>query len=404
MMMTKVRLRWVVVSALGVIAASLLVWLFRPRPIDVDTAQVRLGPIADTVADQGMARVRQAYVVSAPVGGRLERVALEVGDRVIADQTMVARIRPTAPEFLDPRTRAQAESAVRAARAALESATAQRDRLASDVVRTRDQLRRTSDLAKRGVVAPQELETAQADADQAASAVQAAEADIRTRGANLASAQSALASPQAAASQVITVTSPTSGVVTHLVQQSERTVTVGTPLVEIGDTAGLEAAIEFLSQDAVKIRPGQKADIYDWGGPADIPAEVRRVEPQGFTKVSALGVEEQRTLVILQFTGAPAAWTGLAPGYRVWGRVYLRQLPSAILAPLGALIRDNGDWALYRIEQERAHLQAVRVGVLTDRDAEILSGVNPGDSVVVYPSDLVHDGLRVQPRVAAHAP
>ena len=404
MMMAKAQIRWFVIGALGLITASLLVFLFWPQPIAVETTSVRLSPIADAVADQGTARVRQAYVVSAPVSGRLERVALEVGDRVIANQTIVGRIRPTAPELLDPRTRVQADSAVQAARAALESATAQRHRLAADAVRTRSQLRRAADLAKEGIVTAQDLETAQADADQAADAVRAAEADIRTRRANVASAESALASPQAAASQVITVTSPASGVVTHLLQQSERTVSVGTPLVEIGDTGGLEAAIEFLSQDAVKIRPGQKADIYNWGGPADIPAEVRRVEPQGFTKVSALGVEEQRTLVILQFTAPSEAWGTLAPGYRVWGRVYLRQLPSAILAPLGALVRNAGNWAVYRIEQQRALLRPVRVGVLTDRDAEILSGLNPGDTVIVYPSDLVHDGLRVQPRAAGRTP
>lgn len=404
MIITKAQARRVVLGALALIAASVLVFLFSPRPTEVDRALVRLGPIAETVADQGKARVRQAYVVSAPVSGRLERVALEVGDRVVANQTIVARVRPTEPEFLNPRARAQAESAVQAARAALESATAQRDRLAADVVRTRDQLQRVSDLAKQGVVAPRELETALADADQAANAVRAADADVRTRRANLASAESALASPDAGASQVITVTSPASGVVTHLLQQSERTVAVGTQLVDIGDTAGLEAEIEFLSQDAVKITPGQKAEIYNWGGPADIPAEVRRVEPQGFTKISALGVEEQRTLVILQFTAPPSAWAGLAPGYRVWGRVYLRQLPSAIVAPLGALIRDSGDWAVYRIEHERAHLRRVRVGVLTDRDAEILSDLRPGDPVITYPSDLVHEGLWVRPRGAARTP
>jgi HlyD family secretion protein len=148
---------------------------------------------------------------------------------------------------------------------------------------------------------------------------------------------------------------------------------VGTPLVEIGDTSGLEAAIEFLSQDAVKIRPGQKAEIYNWGGPADIPAEVRLIEPQGFTKVSALGVEEQRTLVILQFAAPPAAWTGLAPGYRVWGRVYLRECTSAVLAPIGALIRDDGHWAVYRLERGRARLRPIEVGTLTDRSAEIIT-------------------------------
>ena len=398
MIVTRTHVRWIVMSALGLAMMSVLVFLLWPRPLDVDVVTVGSGPIAETVADQGIARVRQTYVVSAPVSGRLERVPLEVGDRVVASRTIIACIRPAAPEFLDPRSRAQAETAVDAARSALASATAQRDRLAADAVRTRDQLRRVSDLAKLHVVAPQELETAQADADQAANAVRAAEADIRTRQANVTSAQMALANPQATAKQVVNVTSPASGVVTHLLQQSERTVAVGTQLVEIGDTAGLEAAIEFLSQDAVKIRAGQRAEIYNWGGPAAIPAEVRRVEPQGFTKVSALGVEEQRTLVILQFTAPATAWAGLAPGYRVWGRVYLRQTAAAILAPLGALVRDRGDWAVYRIEQGRARLRPVRIGTLTDRDGEVLSGVSPGDPLIAYPSDQVQDGVRVRAR------
>lgn len=396
--MTKTLIRWVVIALLAVAAVALVVFLFWPRPIDVDVAAVRRGPIADLVADQGTARVRQAYVVSSPVGGHLERVNLEVGDRVVADRTIVARIRPAAPEFLDPRSRAQAEAAVDAARSALASATAQRDKLAADAARTRDELQRDTGLAKAGVIPTADLETAQSNADQAANAVRAADADIATRHADLMSAQDALANPPADDSQVVSVTSPTSGVVTHLLQQSERTVAVGTPLVEIGDTAGLEAAIEFLSQDAVKIHVGQRAEIYDWGGPADIPAQVRLIEPQGFTKVSALGVEEQRTLVILQFTAPPASWAGLAPGYRVWGRVYLRQLESAILAPLGALVRDHGDWAVYRVEQGRARLRAIHVGTLTDRDAEILDGVNPGDQLIVYPSNQVHDGLLVVPR------
>jgi HlyD family secretion protein len=396
--MTRTYMRWLAVSALALAAAAILVFLFWPRPVEVDADVVARGPIADVVADQGIARARQAYVVSAPVNGRLERLPLEVGDRVVANKTVVACIRPAAPEFLDPRSRAQAESAVQAARSALSSATAQRDRLAADATRAQDQLRRVSELARQGVVAPQELENARADAEAASNARRAADADIQTRQASLASAQLAVATPKAGAAQAVTVTSPASGVVTRLLQQSERTVAIGTPLVEVGDTSGLEAAVEFLSQDAVKIRPGQKADIYNWGGPAEIRAEVRVVEPQGFTKVSALGVEEQRTLVILQFTAPKAAWEGLAPGYRVWGRVYLRECPSAILAPLGTLIRDRGHWAVYRIEDGRARLRGIQVGTLTDRAAEVLAGVEPGDTLIMYPSDQVRDGMRVTPR------
>jgi len=395
---TRTRIRWIVVALLSAVAVALLAFLFWPRPLEVDVATVSSGPIAEVVADQGTARVRQSYVVSAPVTGRLERLPLEVGDRVAANKTVVACIRPAAPEFLDPRSRAQAQSAVDAARSALASAIAQRDRLAADVTRTRDQLRRMTDLAQQRVVAAQELDNAKADADGAANALRAADADVSTRRANLASAELTLANPRAAAAQMVTVTSPASGLVTRLVQQSERTVLVGTPLVEVGDTSGLEAAIEFLSQDAVKIQPGQRAEIYNWGGAADIAAEVRRIEPQGFTKISALGVEEQRTLVYLQFTGAPSTWAGLAPGYRVWGRVYLRQSSAATLAPIGSLVRDSGRWAVYRIENGRARLRPIDVGTLTDRSAEVHDGLSAGDVVVVYPSDQVADGVRVRAR------
>ncbi len=395
--MTRTRIRWIVTAALALAAVGLIAFLLWPRPLDVDIAAVHRGPISDVVADQGTARVRQAYVVSAPVSGRLERVPLEVGDRVVANDTIVACIRPGAPELLDPRTRARAETAVDAARAALASAIAQRDRLAAELTREREQLRRVTDLARQSVVSRQELDNAEADAQAALNAWRGADADIATKRAALASAELALATPSVRG-EMIPVRSPASGVVTRVVQQSERTVGAGTQLIEIGDTAGLEAAIEFLTQDAVRIRPGQRAEIYNWGGDADIAAEVRRIEPQGFTKVSALGVEEQRTLVILQFTAPASACEALAPGYRVWGRVYLREMPSVVLAPVGALVRDGGHWAAYRVEGGRARLRAVQIGTIGDRDVEVLSGLAVDDKVVVYPSDQVVDGLKVAAR------
>jgi HlyD family secretion protein len=302
-----------------------------------------------------------------------------------------------APEFLDARSRAQASAAVQAARTALDSAIAQRDRLSAERDRADEQLRRIKNLVQQRVVSQQEFDNAQADAQAARDTLRAAEADIATRRANLASAQLSLASPASGRGELVTVRSPAAGVVTRLVQQSERTVVSGTPLVEIGDTSGLEAAIEFLTQDAVKIRPGFRADIFNWGGPADIQAEVRLVEPQGFTKISALGVEEQRTLVILQISNASAC-SDLAPGYRVWGRVHLRDVEDAMLAPVGALVRNNGAWAVYRILQGRARLTAVTIRTLTDNDAEIASGLSVGDRVILYPSDRVTDGVRVRAR------
>jgi HlyD family secretion protein len=393
--MTRSRIRWAVTIGIALVASGVLTGLLWPRAFDVETAAVHRGPISDVVADQGVARVRQSYVVSAPVGGRLERLPLEVGDRVVANRTAVAVIRPVAPEFLDARSRAQAAAAVQAAQTALDSVIAQRDRLAAERDRAHEQLRRMTDLVRQRVVSPQEFDNAQADAQAAGNALRAAEADISTRRANLASARLALANPVSGRAELVTVRSPAGDVVTRLLQQSERTVSAGTPLVEIGDTSGLEAAIEFLTQDAVKIRPGSRAELFNWGGAADIPAEVRLVEPQGFTKISALGVEEQRTLVILQFSNASAC-AGLAPGFRVWGRVHLRDAADAVLAPVGALVRNNGEWAVYRVEQGRARLRAVAVRTLTDRDAEIASGVDVGDRLIVYPSDRVTDGIRVR--------
>jgi len=397
-MRRRAHIRWLAIAAAAAAAAGLIAFLFTPRPLEVDEGVVTRGPIAETVQDQGVARARQSYVVSAPVAGRLERVPVEVGDPVVAGKTVVARLRPTASAFLDPRALAQAQAAIAAAGSAYASAQAQRDRLQAEAVRAEGERQRLAALAGKGFAARQALDNARAAADASRQAVRAAEADVRARQAELRAARSALTGPEAAGSGLVEVTSPASGPVTRLLQQSERTVAAGTPLVEIGDTKGLEAQIEFLSQDAVKIRPGQRAEIYDWGGPRPIPAQVRRVEPQGFTKISALGVEEQRVLVMLQFTGPASSWGRLEPGYRVWGRVFLRETASAVTAPLGALVRSGGGWAVYRIEQGRARLRPVRIGAMTDDRAEVLSGVSPGDRLVVFPSDRVHDGVKVKIR------
>jgi HlyD family secretion protein len=389
--------RWLILLALAAVAGGSVAFLLLPRPLLVEAGPVARGPIAETVFDQGWARSRQSYVVAAPVGGRLERLPVEVGDAVEAGRTVVARIRPVSAALLDPRARAQAEAAAMEARSALASAEAARARLRAEAIRAKGEAERIAPLVPSGV-SRQAYENALTAVQAADQAVAGAEADIRARRAALQQAEAALMGPEAEGAGLVSVTSPASGVVTRLLQQSERTVTPGEPVVEVGATRGLEAQIEFLSQDAVRIHPGMKAEIYNWGGARPIPAEVRLVEPQGFTKVSALGVEEQRALVMLQFTGPPESWAGLAPGYRVWGRVFLRRAPSAVLAPLGALVRDQGHWAVFRIEGGKARLRPVDVGALGETSAEILAGVQPGDRLVVYPSDQVRDGSPVKAR------
>lgn len=397
--MGKIRwTRWILGGVTLAIVLALLGLTLAPRPVEVAVGEVRRGPISESVADQGYARVRDAYVVSAPVSGRLERVPLKVGDRVDAGSTVVARIRPASADLLDPRARAQALANVAAAQAAVGAAQAQRDQLAAEARKADIDLARIRTLADKGFASRQALDTADAAARSARAAVRAAAATFGVRRSELTAARAALLGPEAAGAQVVTVTSPASGYVTRVLQESERTVQMGAPLVEVSDQRGLETAIEFLSQDAVRIREGMPAEIFDWGGPGVLPAMVRRVEPQAFTKTSALGVEEQRVLVMLQLTGDPRSYARLGPGYRVWGRVILRRQPDAVIAPLGALVRQDGGWAVYRLIEGRARLVRVQVGALTDREAEIRNGLAPGQVLVVFPSDKVRDGVRVRIR------
>lgn len=390
--------RW----ALGVLIAGtvalVLGLLLAPRSVAVDVDVVRRGPIADAVSAEGTARVHEAYLIAAPVAGRLERIDLHVGDRVVAGRTLVARIRPAAPDLLDARSRAQAQASVSAATAALSSVQAQGDQAAAQARKAEADLARVAALAGRGYASAQALDAAEAEARATRASVRALAAQADLRRSDLAAARAALIGPEGTASGLVDVTAPASGYVTRVLQESARPVVAGAPLIEVSDQTGLEAAIEFLSQDAVKISEGMEAEVFDWGGPGAIPAVVRRVEPQAFTKVSALGVEEQRAVVVLQFKGNPATWSSLGPGYRLSGRVFLRRAPQALKAPLGALVRSEGRWAVFRIVDGRARLTPVRVGALTDREAEVSQGLHVGDRVVVFPSDQIRDGVRVKPR------
>ena len=382
-MASKSKVRRNLIVGLSAAAVLALALMFAPRPVPVDVAKVTRGPIAETVYDQGQARVRDAYVAAAPVAGRLQRIALKVGDPVTAGEA-VARISPGAPMLLDPATLAERRAAVGKAQA--------------DLAKAQDEARRTASVAERtqplvatGAASRQSLDDARAAAAQSRAAEQAAQKA-------LAQARAALIGPNAAAGPGVTVISPAAGYVTRVIEPSAREVAAGSPLIEISDPKGLEAVIEFLSEDAARIRQGMPAEVYDWGGPDVLAARVRRVEPQAFTKVSALGVEEQRVLVWLTLTDPPARWASLGPGYRVWGRVFLRTDPAGLTVPLGALQRHAGAWAIFRIEEGRARLRPITVGAMTDKDAEVLRGLSQGDQVVVFPSDAVKDGVRVAAR------
>jgi len=252
--MGRPRLRWLLITAAAALAAGLLAFLFLPRPISVDTAKVVVGPIAEAVQDQGSTRVREAFVVAAPVSGKLDRIDLHVGDRVVAGQTVVATLHASPPEMLDPRARAQAQATVDAASASVASARATRDRLATEARHADESLARSRRLEEVGYLSKQQLDDAAAAARESKAAAQAAEADLAARRAQLTAAQAALLGPHTPASQLVRVTSPATGYVTRVLQESERVVAMGAPLLEVGESTGLEAQIEFLSQDAVRQR------------------------------------------------------------------------------------------------------------------------------------------------------
>jgi HlyD family secretion protein len=390
--MKRIPSRWWIVGSLTAAFVLLVAWLAAPRAREVDLAQVDRGVVADTLTDQGYARVRQAYVVSAPTPGQIDRLGLKVGDRVVAGQA-VARIRPSASSALDPRLHAQSVAAVSAALAAEQSAVGRAAAARALLDRETARVERDRSLAADGIVSRAGLEAAETAYRAARAESQSAAADVSARRADVARARAGLIGPDAATSVATVVGAPVSGTVTRVFQESARTTQAGEALVEIADTRGLEGAIEFRSQDAARIREGMAAEIFDWGG-RPLPARVRRVEPQGFVKVSALGVEEQRALVLLQFEAPPE----LGAGYRLWARVELRTAPNVVRAPIGALVRDGGAWAVYRLEGGRARLVRIRVGILTESHAEVLNGLSAGDRLVIYPSDQIRDGVRIRGR------
>ncbi|MFA7429344.1 MAG: HlyD family efflux transporter periplasmic adaptor subunit [Rhodospirillaceae bacterium] len=370
---------------------------FRPRPLPVDMAEVRLAALQVTVTAEGMTRVRDVYRVSAPVGGEVQRLPLNVGDAVVGGETLVAALRPAFAGFLDQRARAEAEASFGAGRASEAQAQAELQRAEAEVAFARGELTRIQRLAADGTVARRALDRAVADARAAEAAVEVARASLEARRSEVEVARARLMQPTAGdAPQTdccVEVRAPVSGQILVVHQRSQAVVTAGAPLADVGDPASLEVVADFLSTDAVRIAPGMPAILRDWGGPP-LDAVVRRVEPAAFTKVSALGIEEQRVNVVLDFSAPIPAQLGHA--FRVMVDVVVWQADQILSVPLGALFRDGSDWAVFRVEAGTARLRPISLGRMTSERAQVLDGLNAGDRVVLYPSDLVADGTAVE--------
>jgi HlyD family secretion protein len=380
-----------------------LAWLFRPQPVSVDLATVVRGPLQVSVSDDGETRVRDMFVVSAPLAGHLRRIELEAGDRVIAGETIVARIEPSDPSLLDRRSEAEVRAGIRASEAARVHAAAELRRAQAERDFAVTELKRYEGLAASRTISQNDLESARRRARTAEAAVDEAVAGLRVSESELEQAKARLMAPGKSADpradcDCVTVRSPVSGNVLQVLAESEGIVTSGTPLLEIGDPGKLEVVTDLLSTEAVKVRTGQRALIEGWGGDNALEGVVRRVEPYGFTKVSALGVEEQRVKVIIDITEPAERWRHLGHGYRVEPRIILWESNDVLKVPLSSLFRQGGEWAVFVSRDGRAQLQTLAIGNMNGFDAEVLKGVAAGAAVVVHPSDRVSDGARIEQR------
>ncbi|HPU15268.1 MAG TPA: HlyD family efflux transporter periplasmic adaptor subunit, partial [Polymorphobacter sp.] len=335
------------------------------------------------------------------VAGRLLRVGLKPGDMAVARQTVVARIQPGEPEFLNARRRREVEAQIRSRAAILASAAARVTEARAERDLADRELERMKRLRDTGFTAEAAVDRARMTHDRAEAAVLDAMRLVDSARSNLAESRALLTPPTAVAgagTDVVTVHAPVGGSVLRVLHESESIVAAGTPLVEIGNPEQLEIVTDMLSSDAVQVRPGAAAIIDQWGGARPLRAKVRLVEPYGFTKVSALGVEEQRVNVVLDFDEPRSAWARLGHGYRVIVRIVTWSSPDVLQVPASALFREGNDWAVFVADAGRARLARIRLGAMNPDSAAIVTGLRAGDKVVLHPGDKVTDGARIVER------
>jgi len=381
---------------------ALVAWGFRPDPVPVDVAKITRGEMTLTVNADGKTRIRDIFEVSAPITGRAQRSPVEVGDRVIKGKTVVAVVQPAASGLLDARSRSQAEAAVAEAEAALRVAASQVRQAAEDLTHANSQYDRVSTLVQRGVSTLSQLEDATQLRAIKEAALDAARSTQAMADGALARARAVLIEPDAEFSGngdcCIELHAPSDGVVLSVTSLSERSVTMGTPLLTIGRPDDLEIVADLLSADAVRVAPGSRAIVERWGGDKPLEAILRRINPSARTKVSALGIEEQRVDVVFDLLTPPAQRPGLGDGFAVYLRVVEWRGDDVLQVPLSALFRRDGAWFVFRVTDGIATRAAVKLGHRNGRTAEVLEGLKPGDTVVTHPSDKVQDGTEITDR------
>jgi HlyD family secretion protein len=389
-------------GAAVLVLAALVAWALIPGRVAVEVATVRRGPFEQTVDEQAKTRIRDHYAVTAPLSGEVDRIGLREGDDVVAGST-IARLRPALPALLDRRTELELRRRVEAAQAAREAAKARVARGQVAVAQAALEAARSRKLALSHLVAAAKLETDELTLAMASQELESAKAEAHVAQHDVDIAIAALARARDAghdsASAEWPLVAPIAGRVLRVNQKSGGTVAVGTPLMELGDPADLEIVIELLTTEAPQVALGAPVRLVNWGGPAPLSGRVRRVEPWGFTKVSALGVEEQRVNVLVDIVSPRKDWGSLGEGYRLDAQIQVYRTDAALTVPTGALFRAGARWLVYLVTPARRVRQvAVTVGHRNDRFAEVVAGLGDGDQVVLYPDDALRDGARVRPQ------
>ena len=394
--------RWLGIAAVASLVAAALVYGFRPQPVTVEAAEVKYGPMRVTVEEEGKTRLADRYVVSAPVAGIVQRVKWKVGDPVRAGDVLFL-LNPLRAVVLDPRTRAEAEARIGVAEASLRAAEQRVEAANVDTTYWQRELARVRQLLASGDIAKERYDRTATEAERAEAALRTARRNIEVAQSELAAAratlmQSAATEKNGLPAETVTVQAPVGGRVMKLIQESEGVVQPGTAIVEIGNTRSLEVEVEVLSADAVKIAAGMRVIFERWGGDQPLEGRVRRVEPTAFTKVSALGVEEQRVLVIVDITSPAEVWQRLGTGYRVEAHFILWESEKVLQVPASALFRQGEGWAVFVADNGFARRRAVEIGRRNGIAAEVISGLTEGQRVINHPDDTVEDGKAIQLR------
>jgi HlyD family secretion protein len=390
--------RWLYIGAALAAIVLAVLYGFRPQPALVEAAEVKRGSMRVTIEEEGKTRVSDRYVISAPLAGYAQRVELKEGDAVARGQ-VITHLEPLSAPALDPRTRAQTQAQVTAAEAAAAAARERVRAAQTDARYWEAELARVRKLVESGDIARERLDRTLAEERRARAALSEAEQQVEAAEARVKAERAALqVSAGIRTGERVPVRAPVSGRVLRVVRESEGVVNPGEPLLELGSVRSLEVVVELLSADAVRVAPGTRALLTRWGGDHPLEARVRKIEPQAFTKISALGVEEQRVPVILDIASPAELWSRLGAAYRVEASFILWESDDVLQAPASALFRQGDGWAVFTVENGVAQRKQVEIGHRNGQTAQILSGLSANDRVITHPDSAIQDGKRVEVR------